>query len=144
MPPGVDATKVTSCQIIIPQKQCIVKRNSDIFISVLSYSHQVTPKHKVVAIVSTRVETEDYHKELDAGIRILGKVVERFDYVEDCYAPANGGGEQDKCYITSSYDASSHFETTTADVLDIYKRVMGEDLDVEGMQKAAAAEQQGK
>lgn len=32
-------------------------------------------------------------------------------------------------YISKSYDATTHFETTCDDVLDIYRRVTGADFD---------------
>lgn len=36
-------------------------------------------------------------------------------------------------FISQSYDASSHFETTTDDVKEIYERATGEKLAVEGL-----------
>lgn len=35
--------------------------------------------------------------------------------------------------MSKSYDATSHFETTTDDVKDIYRRCAGEELKVEGL-----------
>ena len=32
-------------------------------------------------------------------------------------------------YVTQSYDATSHFETTCEDVLDVYKRIAGSQFD---------------
>jgi len=32
-------------------------------------------------------------------------------------------------FVSQSYDATTHFETTCDDVLDIYQRVMGEPFD---------------
>ena len=37
-------------------------------------------------------------------------------------------GTKDHCYISKSYDATSHFETTTDDVKDIYQRITGKPL----------------
>ncbi len=37
---------------------------------------------------------------------------------------------RDKCYISKGYDATTHFETTVDDVLDMYHRVAGRDLDL--------------
>lgn len=42
-------------------------------------------------------------------------------------------GTKDNIFISKSYDATSHFETTTDDVQDIYRRCMGEELVVEGL-----------
>jgi Rab GDP dissociation inhibitor len=37
-------------------------------------------------------------------------------------------GSQSKVYISESYDATSHFETTITDVLAMYERIVGEKL----------------
>lgn len=37
--------------------------------------------------------------------------------------------------MSKSYDATSHFETTTDDVKDIYRRCVGEELKVEGLRE---------
>ena len=47
--------------------------------------------------------------------------------VTDLYVPLEDG-TKDHCYISQSYDATSHFETTTDDVKDIYSRIMGKPL----------------
>ncbi len=39
-------------------------------------------------------------------------------------------GAADKCYISKSYDAASHFETAADDVLSLYKRITGTELDM--------------
>ena len=50
------------------------------------------------------------------------------------YEPVEDG-TQDNIFISKSYDASSHFETTTDDVKDIYRRATGEELVVEGLRE---------
>lgn len=52
-----------------------------------------------------------------------------FFTVADIYEAAEDGRES-QCFITTSYDATSHFETTCLDVLDVWKRITGEDLDL--------------
>ena len=47
----------------------------------------------------------------------------------DIYEPIEDG-RQSQTFITTSYDATSHFETTCEDVLDIWKRITGEELDL--------------
>lgn len=32
-------------------------------------------------------------------------------------------------FISKSYDATTHFETTCEDIMDMYKRITGEDFD---------------
>lgn len=44
-------------------------------------------------------------------------------------------GKKDQIFISKSYDATSHFETTTDDVKDIYRRCTGEELKVEGLRE---------
>jgi Rab GDP dissociation inhibitor len=39
--------------------------------------------------------------------------------------------DRDKCYISKGYDATTHFETTVDDVLEMYKRMTGKDLDLD-------------
>ncbi|KYR02420.1 Rab GDP dissociation inhibitor alpha [Tieghemostelium lacteum] len=115
-----------SVQIILPQKQCGNRKN-DIYVGVISSSHFVCAKGKFIAIVSTTVETENPEKELEPAYNLLGPIVEKFVSVTDFYEPITDG-TQDKCFISKSYDATSHFETTCADVMDIYKRITGKDL----------------
>jgi len=45
------------------------------------------------------------------------------------FAPATSGRE-DKCFVSRSYDATSHFETAAADVLSLYERITGSRLDM--------------
>lgn len=49
--------------------------------------------------------------------------------VSPIYTPVSDGRE-DNIYITRSYDATSHFETVVDDVRDVFKRVMGKDLEL--------------
>jgi len=123
--PIPDTNNADSCQIIIPQKQ--VKRHSDIYIGCISFAHNVVPKGKYVAIVSTTVETEEPLKELKPALDLLGPIAEQFVSVVDTYEPLTDG-TKDKVFISSSYDATSHFETTCLDIFDIYKRITGKDL----------------
>ena len=44
--------------------------------------------------------------------------------MSDCYEPV-ADGTADNVFISKSYDATSHFETTCQDVLDIFKRGTG-------------------
>eukprot|EP00887_Chlorella_sp_A99_P005020 scaffold4.g5020.t1 len=77
-----------SVQIILPQKQAgasragggglPVGRRSDIYVFCCSYSHNVAPRDKWVAFVSTTVETTDPQAELAPGLQLLGKIDEKF------------------------------------------------------------------
>jgi len=115
-----------STQIIIPQKQ--VNRNSDIYVTMVSYTHQVASKNWFVAMVSTNVETANPEHEIQPGVALLGPIKQKFLQISDVYAP-NEDGVDSGLLISKSYDATSHFETTCKDVLDIFKRGTGEEFD---------------
>lgn len=115
-----------SCQIIIPQKQ--VNRKSDIYISLVSYTHQVAAKGWFIAMVSTTVETSNPEAEIKPGLDLLGPIKQKFVTVSDLFVPTDDGA-QSQIFISKSYDATSHFETTCLDVLDIFRRGTGEDFD---------------
>lgn len=115
-----------STQIIIPQKQ--VNRKSDIYVSLVSYTHQVAAKGWFVGMVSTTVETEDPVSEIKPGIDLLGPIKQKFVIYSDYFEPTDDG-LQSQIFISASYDATTHFETTCLDVLDIFRRGTGEDFD---------------
>lgn len=116
-----------SAQIIIPARE--VRRRNDIYVAIVSSSHMVASRGMYIAIVSTTVETNNPLAELNPGISLLGSILERFDSVSDLLSPlADGTG--DKCFISKSYDATSHFETAANDVLSLYERITGEQLDM--------------
>jgi Rab GDP dissociation inhibitor len=116
-----------SVQIIIPATQ--VKRRNDIYVCMVSHAHNVSSKGKYIAIVSTTVETNNPINELQPGLSLLGRILERFDTVSDLLEP-KGNGLSDHCFISKSYDATSHFETAATDVLSLYERITGETLDM--------------
>lgn len=115
-----------SCQIIIPQKQ--VNRKSDIYVSLVSYTHQVSAKGWFIAMVSTTVETTNPEAEIKPGLDLLGSYKKKFVSVSDYYEPLDNGSES-QVFISSSYDATTHFETVCNDVVNIFKRGTGEDFD---------------
>ena len=121
-----------SCQVIIPQNQ--VGRNSDIYISCVSATHNVASKGFYIASVSTTVETDNPEEELRPGLDILGPIEEKFFSTSDLVEPVDDGKES-KVFITAAYDATTHFETTCDDVLAIYQRVMGEPFDFSKVQE---------
>jgi Rab GDP dissociation inhibitor len=50
------------------------------------------------------------------------------------YEPLESG-QGDNVFISRSYDSESHFETTTDDIRDVYRRASGEELVVEGLRE---------
>ncbi|KAJ1440823.1 rab GDP dissociation inhibitor alpha putative [Ochromonadaceae sp. CCMP2298] len=116
-----------SVQIIIPAKQ--VGRKNDIYVCMVSYAHAVASANKYICIASTTVETSNPIAELAPAYALIGDIMERFDSVSDLLAPLSDG-KADNCYISKSYDATSHFESCANDVLDMYKRITDTELDM--------------
>lgn len=79
-------------------------------------------------MVSTTVETKNPESEIKPGLDLLGPVRQKFIHVSDYLEPTDDG-VQSKVFISKSYDATTHFETTCLDVLDIFKRATGEEFD---------------
>lgn len=128
-----------SSQIIIPQKQ--VNRKSDIYVSQVSYTHQVAAKGWFIAMVSTTVETDNPENEIKPGIDLLGPIKQKFVTISDYYEPTDLGTET-QIFISASYDATTHFETTCLDVLDIFKRGTGEEFDFSKVKHDLGEEEQ--
>ncbi|XP_065206273.1 rab GDP dissociation inhibitor beta [Planococcus citri] len=128
-----------SCQIIIPQKQ--VNRKSDIYVSQVSYTHQVAAKGWFVAMVSTTVETSDPEAEIRPGLELLGRIRQKFVTVSDYFVPTDLGNDS-QLFISTSYDATTHFETVCNDVLEIFKRGTGEDFDFSKVKLEGGEEEQ--
>ena len=78
-------------------------------------------------MVSTTVETDNPEAECQPGLALLGPVKQKIIQISDVFAPNDGTSSQ--LFISKSYDATSHFETTCLDVLDIFKRGTGEEFD---------------
>lgn len=115
-----------SSQIIIPQKQ--VNRKSDIYVSQVSHTHQVAAKGWFIAMVSTTVETDNPEAEIKPGLDLLGPIKQKFVTISEYLEPTDDGKES-QIFISKSYDATTHFETTCLDVLDIFRRGTGEEFD---------------
>ena len=118
--------KIDSANIIIPQTE--VNRNHDIYICFTSYQQRVCPKGWYIALVSTSVETDKPEDEIKPGLDLLGDVKYKAVEVKDVYEPAIPG-EVDGMYCSASYDPTTHFETTIAEVLEYYKQIMGKPVD---------------
>mmetsp|Transcript_25594 Transcript_25594/g.38372 ORF Transcript_25594/g.38372 Transcript_25594/m.38372 type:complete len:451 (+) Transcript_25594:440-1792(+) len=116
-----------SVQIIIPGPQ--VGRKNDIFVCSVSNAHAVSAKGVYIAIVSTLMEGDDPNQELSHGLALLGNILQSFTTVANTYEPASDGSA-DNCFISASFDGSSHFENDVQDMLSLYKRVTGKELDM--------------
>jgi len=127
--PIPNTSNADSCQIIIPAKT--TGRKSDIYISCVSYHHQVASKGKFISVCSCPVEGKesDAKLELRPALDLLGKIDQTFFWVSDCYEPT-GNGKADNVFISSSYDSTTHFESATKEVLDLYLRIMNKPIDL--------------
>ena len=125
--PIPETNNVDSVQIIIPAKQ--LDRMYDTFISMVSYSHMICAKGIYVAMVSTTVETDSPEQEIQPAINLLGPILDMFVCVTTNYEPFEDG-RQSNLWVTKSYDASTHFEIASDDILQIYEKISGEKLDL--------------
>jgi len=116
-----------SAQIILPTKQ--TGHKSDIYISVQSSELQVAPKNRWIAMISSKVYSNQPKKELAVAYKLLGKVLKDFFMSNDTYKACNDN-VNDNVFIASSMDATTHFEHTTKEVMRIYKQITGQDVDL--------------
>ncbi len=50
---------------------------ADVYVSCVSFAHNVATKDFYIAMVSTNVETSEPEKELNAGLQLLGPIMEK-------------------------------------------------------------------
>ncbi|PSS30025.1 Guanosine nucleotide diphosphate dissociation inhibitor like [Actinidia chinensis var. chinensis] len=125
-----------SVQVILPQKQ--LGRKSDMYLFCCSYYHNVAPKGKFIAFVTTEAETDNPEVELKPGIELLGPVDEILFDTYDRYEPTNQSAV-DNCFVSTSYDPTTHFESTVKDVISMYSQITGKTLDLTVDLSAASA-----
>ncbi|KAF3615915.1 hypothetical protein FXO38_34838, partial [Capsicum annuum] len=106
-----------------------------------SYTHNVAPKGKFIAFVSTEAETDNPESELKPGVSLLGQVDDIVYETYDRSEPVNECS-LDNCFISTSYDGTTHFESTVDDVLNLYTKITGKVLDLNvDLSAASAAEE---
>ncbi|KAM9408409.1 rab GDP dissociation inhibitor beta [Pholidichthys leucotaenia] len=115
----------SSCQIVIPQTQ--LSRKSDIYISVVSYTHSVAPDGMYIATVSTTIETINPDKEVQPALELLEPILQKFVSVSNLMVP-NEDGKKSQIFVTCSYDSTSHVEAECEDIKAMYHRLTGADL----------------
>lgn len=125
--PPKEMGDATSAQVIIPQHQ--VGRQTDIYIAMVSSRHGVAKQGKYIALVSTTVETDTPEKEIEPALALLGPIEHKFVQISDLYEPTDDG-TRDRVFVSSSYDATSHFESAADDVLHMWERITGSPLDL--------------
>ncbi|NXD88612.1 GDIB inhibitor, partial [Halcyon senegalensis] len=115
--PIKNTNDANSCQIIIPQNQ--VNRKSGLFnpSRFVSISDLFAP---------TDLGTESQVSKRRAGAR----------GADSGHSPLSGCSSSSlQIFISRTYDATTHFETTCDDIKDIYKRMMGSEFDFEEMKR---------
>lgn len=98
----------------------------------VSSVHCVSKKDTYIAIISTVVETNNPEQEIEVAFDIVGNVKEKFVKISDRYEPVPTK-TNDGLFISTSFDATSHFENETENVLNLYKAMTGKDLDLENL-----------
>ena len=89
----------------------------------------VCAKGIYVAMVSTTVESDNPEQEIQPAIDLLGPILDMFVSVSTTYEPFENGKENN-LWISKSYDASTHFEIASEDILNMYEKITGEKLDM--------------
>ncbi|KAH3679748.1 hypothetical protein WICPIJ_008542 [Wickerhamomyces pijperi] len=117
-----------SGQIIITGKE--TKRTNDIYMALIGAEHKACPPGKSIAICSTIIEGDKPpHIQLETAFGLIK--VKSFDHtfmgLSDLFEPLDDGSKNG-IFISKSYDATSHFESVTEDIKDIYFRVTGKPL----------------
>lgn len=94
----------------------------------VSTVHCVSKKDCFIAIISTTVETKNPEAELEVAFDLVGKIQEKFVRITERYVPTTK--KSDGLFISDSFDATSHFENETENVLALYKDITGKELDL--------------
>lgn len=97
----------------------------------VSSVHSISKKDYYVAIVSTTVESNNPEQEVEVAMNMVGKVKEKFVTISERYVPT--GKSTDGLFISDSFDATSHFENETENVLRLYTEITGKQLDLENL-----------
>lgn len=97
----------------------------------VSSVHSISKKDYYVAIVSTTVESNNPEQEVEVAMNMLGKIKEKFVTLSERYVPT--GKSTDGLFISDSFDATSHFENETENVLRLYTEITGKQLDLENL-----------
>ena len=139
--PVPNTQDVSSCQIIIPQRE--INRKKDIYIVVLNYSNCVCKNGFYLAIISTIIETNEPYQEINIAKSIIGNILEEFITISDIYEPIDTNFE-DNIYITSSFDSFIHFQYDIENVLEIYEKITGEKYNLEFEEKKEENKEENK
>ncbi|KAL9380684.1 hypothetical protein Peur_026341 [Populus x canadensis] len=84
---------------------------------------------KCIIFVSTEAKTDNPEMELKAGIYLLSPVDEILYDIYNIYMHKNNK-EDDHCFISISYDVTTHFKTTIQNVIAMYSKIIGKIFDL--------------
>lgn len=90
-------------------------------------THGVCKKGYYIVIISTTKEKESVEEDMSVAFELVGKILHRFDIEEVMYEAKD---YSDNIFITSSLDATSHFESSAEDVCKVYEAMTGKQLDL--------------
>lgn len=127
---GTNAPPLESVQIVIPGPQ--VNRINDVFVCCMGNTLSVSAPGMYIAIVSTIAEKNNGaspEEDIAPGLSLLGPILQKFTSLSTVYEPLHDGSN-DHCYIAKSLDGTSHFEKDVEDIMDLYLRVTGTELDM--------------
>jgi Rab GDP dissociation inhibitor len=65
------------------------------------------------------------------ALNMVGKVEEKFITISERYVPTTKSA--DGLFVSESFDATSHFENETENVLRLYTEITGKELDLENL-----------
>jgi len=102
---------------------------SDIFIATLNHTHCVCQNGYYLAIISTVVETDKPIDELAPAFKVIGDVLETFVTISDEWEPVES--TDDNVIVTRSFSSVSHFEHDTVNVLELFKKITGKDINLD-------------
>ena len=97
----------------------------------VSSVHCISKKDFYIAIISTTVETNNPMEEIQGALNLCGKIKEQFVSIKERYVPTTKSS--DGLFISESFDATSHFENETENVLKLYTEITGKQLDLENL-----------
>uniref|UniRef100_A0A2K5DFF6 Rab GDP dissociation inhibitor n=1 Tax=Aotus nancymaae TaxID=37293 RepID=A0A2K5DFF6_AOTNA len=91
-------------------------------------------QNQYIAIVNTTVETKELEEEIRPALVLLEPIEQKFLSISDLLVPKDLGTES-QIFISHTYDATTHFETTYDDIKNIYKRMTESEFDFEEMKR---------
>lgn len=95
----------------------------------VSSVHCISKKDFYIAIISTTIETKNPMEEIQGALAMCGKIKEQFVSIKKRYVATNTKSN-DGLFISESFDATSHFENETENVLKLYTEITGKQLDL--------------